>query len=202
MRGKATWLITAVVAAVVIVGVVDALRGSSSHDEPAVAAQGPTVVEVGGSTLTLESVTAETTTEPEVTTEPSATTAAPTIPSPPPERLPRCTTPQLALAVKVVDGSAMLVLRRVAGEPCHHGQSHIGLTVLDQSGQKVVLFGHGSGPESSTASADFTPGFVQLMQIPYSESCDPAGSYLAVVRVGLYEARRTVSGTEIACNHG
>jgi len=70
----------------------------------------------------------------------------------------------------------MLVLRRVAGEPCHHGQSHIGLTVLGQSGHKVTLFGHGS----STALADFTRGFVQLLQISYSESCDPAGSYLAV----------------------
>jgi len=92
----------------------------------------------------------------------------------------------------------MLVLRRVAGEPCHHGQSHIGLTVLDQSGHKVTLFGHGS----STALADFTRGFVQLLQISYSESCDPAGSYLAVAALGRYEARRTVSGTEIVCNHG
>jgi hypothetical protein len=95
--------------------------------------------------------------------------------------------PQLALAMKVVDGSAMLVLRHVAGEPCHRGQSHIGLTVLDQSGHKVALFGHGSGPGSSTAPADFTRGFVQLMQIPYTESCDPAGSYLAVATVGPYE---------------
>jgi hypothetical protein len=152
--------------------------------------------------LTLESVTTQATTEPVATTEPQGTTDTVAIPLDQPERLPRCTTPQLALAVKIVDGSAMLVLRRVAGEPCHHGQSHIGLTVLDQSGNKVALFGHGSGPESSTAPADFTRGFVQLMQIPYTESCDPVGSYLAVVTVGAYEARRTVSGTEIVCNHG
>jgi hypothetical protein len=203
MRGKATWVITAIVAAIVIVGVVDALRGSSSQDEPAAAAEGPTVVDVGGSTLTLESVTAQATTEPEATTEPLATTTAPAIPSPPPERLPRCTTPQLALAIKVVDGSAMLVLRRVAGKPCHHGRSPIGITVLDQSGRKVPMFGHGSSaPENSTAPANFTDGFVQLMKIPYSMYCDPAGSYLAVATVGPYEARRTVSGTEITCNHG
>ena len=203
MRGKATWLITAAVTGVLIVGVVDALRGSSSHDESAHAAEAPTVVDLGGATLTLESVTTQVvTTEPVATTEPQETTDTATIPSPQPERLPRCTTPQLALAVKIVNGSAMLVLRRVAGEPCHHGQSHIGLTVLDQSGKKVALFGHGSGPESSTAPADFTRGFVQLMQIHYTESCDPAGSYLAVVTVGPYEARRTVSGTEIVCNHG
>jgi hypothetical protein len=202
MRGKATWLITAAVAAVVIVGVVDALRGSSSHHESAHAAQAPTVVDLGGATLTLESVSAQAATEPMATTEPQGTTDTAAIPSPPPERLPRCTMPQLVLAVKIVDGSAMLVLRRVAGEPCHHGQSHIGLTVLDQSGHRVALFGHGSGPESSTAPADFIPGFVQLMQIPYTESCDPAGSYLAVATVGPYEAHRTVSGTEIVCNHG
>jgi hypothetical protein len=168
MGGKATWLITAAVAAVVIVGVVDALRGSSSHHESAHAAQAPTVVDLGGATLTLESVSAQAATEPMATTEPQGTTDTAAIPSPPPERLPRCTMPQLVLAVKIVDGSAMLVLRRVAGEPCHHGQ----------------------------------PGFVQLMQIPYTESCDPAGSYLAVATVGPYEARRTVSGTEIVCNHG
>ena len=202
MRGKATWLITAAVPAVLIVGVVDALRGSSSDHESAQAAQAPTVVDLGGSSLTLESVTAQATTDPVTTTEPQGTTDTPVDPAPPPERLPRCTTPQLALAMKVVDGSAMLVLRRVAGEPCHHGQSHIGLTVLDQSGHKVTLFGHGTGPRSSTAPADFTPGFVQLMKIPYTESCDPAGSYLAVATVGPYEARRTVSGTEITCNHG
>ena len=200
MRGKATWLITAAVAAVLIVGVVDALRGSSHH-ESAHAAQAPTVVDLGGATLTLESVTTQATTEPVATTEPQGTTDTAPIPTQP-EHLPRCTTPQLALAVKIVDGSAMLVLRRVAGEPCHHGQSHIGLTVLDQSGHKVVLFGHGSGPESSTVPADFIPGFVQLMKIPYTEYCDPAGSYLAVATVGPYEARRTVSGTEIVCNHG
>lgn len=198
MRGKATWLITAVVAAIVIVGVVDALRGSSSDDEPAAAAQGPVVVDVGGSTLTLESVTTQAATEPAATTETLATTVAP----PPPEHLARCTIPQLELAVKVVDGSAMLVLRRVSGEPCHHGRSPIGLTVLDQSGHDVTLFGHGSSsPRSSTAPADFVRGFVQLMEIPYTESCDPAGSYLAIATVGPYEARRTVSGTEISCRH-
>jgi hypothetical protein len=203
MRGKATWLISTAVAAVLIAGVVDALRGSSSHDESAPAAQAPTVVDLGGSTLTLGSVAAQAATAAVATTEPQGTTDTAAIPSAPPERLPRCTTPQLALAVKIVDRSAMLVLRRVAGEPCHHGQSPIGLTVLDQSGQKVALFGHGSGgPGTSTAPADFIPGFVQLMQIPYTEFCDPAGSYLAVVTVGPYEARHTVSGTEIVCNHG
>jgi hypothetical protein len=201
MRGMATWLITAVIAAIVIVGVVDALRGSSSHQESATV-QTATVVDLGGSSLTLESVTAQATTEPVATSEPQGMTDAAAIQSPAPERLPSCRTPQLALAMKVMDGSAMLVLRRVVGEPCHHGQSHIGLTVLDQSGHKVALFGHGSGPGSSTARADFIRGFVQLIQIPYTEYCDPAGSYLAVATVGPYVARRTVSGTEIVCNHG
>ena len=82
-------------------------------------------------------VTTQARTEPVATTEPQGTTDTVAIPLDQPERLPRCTTPQLALAVKIVDGSAMLVLRRVAGEPCHHSESHIGLTVLDQSGHKV-----------------------------------------------------------------
>src|ERR1041384_2556301 len=123
MRSRATWLVLAAVSAVVIASVVDALRGSSSHTEPAHA--GLTTTE--GIVQTTEGV---------ATTEPVGTTAQ-VVQSAPPERLPSCTTGQLRLTFTVVDGSASLLLRRVAGKPCHHGRSPIGFTVRDQSGQRV-----------------------------------------------------------------
>ena len=50
--------------------------------------------------------------------------------------------------------------------------------------------------------ADFTDGFVQIMQIPYFEVCDPAGSFLAVATVGPYVVRRTFPGKNLICDHG
>jgi hypothetical protein len=205
MRGIGTWLILTAVVVVIIAGVVDALRRSDSRPESARAGG---VMTIAGSVMT-ESVREASdsapsepavTTQP-VTTEPQGTTGPAAIQSPAPERLPSCTTPQLALAVKIEDGSAMLVLRRVAGKPCHHGRSPIGLTLRYQSGHKVPLFG-GSPDSRSTRPADFSHGFVQVMQLPNTGSCDPARSYLAVATVGPYVARRTVSGTEFVCNHG
>jgi hypothetical protein len=186
-------LVLAAVGLVVIAGVVDALRGSSPQQKSATA---PTVVSLGGgASLTLESVTAQ-------ASEPVATVGTAAIQSSTPERLSPCTTPQLALAIKVEGGSAKLALRHVAGKPCHHGRSPVGLTVRDQSGHKVPLFTSGFYWQRNTAPANFSHGFAQLIDIPYTEVCDPRGTFLAVATVGPYTAHRTVSGTEIACNHG
>jgi hypothetical protein len=200
MRGIATWLVLAAVGLVVIAGVTDALRGSSSHAQSAPA----TEATIGGLTTTAPSVQA--TTEPVATTQAVAATeavatTAPDIPSDSPERLPSCATGQLRLTFTVADGLAALKFRRVAGEPCHHGRSPIGFTARDESGHKLPLF-PASAELRKTVPADFTDGFVQLMQIPYSEVCDPAGSFLAVATVGPYVARRTVPGKNLVCNHG
>lgn len=196
MRGKATWLITAAVGAVLIVGVVDALRGSSSHDESAHAAQAPTVVDLGGSTLTLESVTAQATTEPVATTEPAAIVEP--VDATAPERLPSCETEQLRLTFTISDGLATPVLRRVKGQPCHHGRALIGFKVRDQSGDRVAAFGTST---RTTQPADFSDGFEQLVEMPQL-SCDPAGSFLVVATVGPYVVRRPLPGAELPCNHG
>jgi hypothetical protein len=195
MRGIATWLVLAAVGLVVIAGVADALRGSSSHAQSAPATDST----IGGLTTTAPSVQA--TTEPLATTQTEVVaTTAPATQSDSPERLPSCATGQLRLTFTVAEGLAALELRRVAGEPCHHGRSPVGFTARDESGHRVTLF-PASAELRKTVPADFTDGFVQIMQIPYSEVCDPAGSFLAVATVGPYVARRTFPGKNLICDH-
>jgi hypothetical protein len=200
MRRKATWLVLAAVGVVAMAGVVDAVRRSSSHAESA----RPNESTIDGLTTTAPS--SQVTTEGVATTQAAAAnqavaTTAPSTQSIPSERLPSCATGQLRLTLTVSDGVEALELRRVAGKPCHHGLSPIGFTVHDQSGHRVTLF-PAAAELRKTVPTDFTDGFVQLMQIPYSEVCDPAGSFLAVATVGPYVARRTVPGKNLVCNHG
>jgi hypothetical protein len=203
MRSLATWLVLAAVGAVIFAGVVDGVRRSSSHSESpngvgstierltttGPASQGTTA----GVATTSQGTTAGVT-----TTEAAVGTTAPAIQSTETQRLPSCTTAQLKLAFTLwVEDLAALVLRRVAGKPCHHGRSLIRFTVHDQSGHRVTVFGH-SGQK--TVPADFSHGFEQLIQFP-NMSCDPAGSFLVVARVSPYVARQTFLGRNLVCNH-
>ena len=196
MRGMATWLILAAVGLVAVAGLVDALHGSSSR---AGSARHNTIT-VDGLTVTTPSAQITTehaaSTQPVVATPVVATTAPPTQ-SAAPERLPSCTTDQLRLTFTVEGGRAAAVLRRVQGEPCHHGRVSIWFTVRDQSGHRVAVF----EAARATQPVDFSNGFEQLLVIP-DLSCDPGGSFLVVARVGAYVARRTLPGAELPCNHG
>jgi hypothetical protein len=197
MQGKATWLILIAVGGVVIAGVVDAVRGSSSN--PEAAPVGESVIEP--STTTAPPV--QTATEPVATTEPAASTepvdaTATAIESVVPERLPSCDTEQLRLTFTVWEGLAAAVLRHVNGQPCRHGRAPIGFTARDQSGERVAVFGGGT---QVTHPSDFSNGFEQLLQIPQM-SCDPEGSFSMVATVGPYVARRTLPGAELPCSHG
>jgi hypothetical protein len=197
MRGKATWLILIAVGAVVTAGVIDAVRGSSSN--PEAAQPGESVVERSTTTA----LTVQTATEPVVTTEP-ADSAEPVdatvtpIESTASERLPSCKIKQLRLALAVSDGLAAAVLRRVDGQPCHHGRALIGFIVRDQSGESVAVFGSST---RATQPADFSHGFEQLLEIPQL-SCDPAGFFLVAATVGPYVVRRPLPGAELPCSHG
>jgi hypothetical protein len=197
MRRTATWLLVAAVGAVAVLGVVDAVRRSSSHAD---SARG-NVVRIDGLTMTapLAQVTTEgaATTAAVAATRPAGTTAPSVVPAQP-ERWPPCDTEQMRLALIVEEDSAAAVLRRVKGEPCHHGRASIGFAVRDQSGDRVAVFG---GNTRTTQPADFSNGFEELIDIP-SLSCDPAESVLVVVTVGPYMARRTVPGKKLPCNHG
>jgi hypothetical protein len=192
MRGKATWLIATAVGAILVAGVIDALRGSSSASEPAAARPTTTAATVQ---TTREEAAA--TTEPVAATEAAGTTSH-VVRSVSPERLPSCATSQLALTFTTAGGSAELVLRRVEGTPCHHSRAPIGFAVRDQSGDRVAVFG---GNTDTTQPADFSHGFEQLLQIPQL-SCDPEGSFLVAGTVGPYVARRTFPGTKLPCDHG
>ena len=190
-------MILIAVGAVVTAGVVDSVRGSSSNPEAAQA--GESVVEPSTTTA----LPVQTATEPAVTTEPAAIAepagaTVTAIESGAPERLPSCDAEQLRLALAVSEGLAAVVLRRMKGQPCHHGRAPIGFTVRDQSGDRVTVFGGNTG---TTRPADFSTGFEQLLDIPQM-SCDPEGSFLVVATVGPYVVRRTLPGTELPCNHG
>ena len=192
MRGKATWLILIAVGAVVTAGVVDSVRGSSSIPAAARAGDEPS-----------------TATPVHTTTDAVGTTQAGTIPEPvdatvtavqpaEPEHLPSCANKQLRLSFQVSEGLASVMLRRVKGQPCHHGRAPIVFTVRDQSGGSVAVFG---GDTSATQPADFSNGFVQLIEMPQM-SCDPEGSFLVAATVGPNVVRRTLPGAELPCNHG
>lgn len=191
MRRLATWLVLAAVGTVVFVGVVDGVRRSSSHSRSA-GGLGSTAERLTTTGPPSPSTTAGVaTTEAEGTTAPASKSAAP-------ERLSSCAAAQLKLAFTFwQEGLAALVLRRVAGKPCHHGRSPIRFTVHDQSGHRVTVFGR-SGQK--TTPADFSHGFEQLVEFP-NMSCDPAGSFLVVARVGPYTARRTFPGRNLVCSH-
>jgi hypothetical protein len=196
MRSKATLLILLALGGILTAGVVDAVRGSSSN--PAAAPAGESVIESSTSTAPpVQTATESAATNDRVaSTEPvDATVTA--IESAAPERLPSCETEQLRLTFTVSEGLAELLLRRVQGQPCHHGRAPIGFTVRDQSGDRVAVF-PGSG--RATQPADFSNGFEQLLEIP-EIACDPEGSFLVVATVGPYVVRRTLPGAELPCNH-
>jgi hypothetical protein len=197
MRAKVTWLILTAVTAIVIVGVVDAVRGSSSNPEAAKA--GESVIEPSTTTARSVQTATETVamTEPVAIAEPVDATVT-DIASAAPERLPSCDTQQLRLTFTVGEGLAAVVLRRVKGQPCHHSRAPIGFTARDPSGEGVAVFG---GNTRATRPADFSNGFEQLLEIPQM-SCDPEGSFIVVATVGPYVVQRTLPGAELPCSHG
>jgi hypothetical protein len=123
------------------------------------------------------------------------------------DRLPTCTTPQLALAFEILGGSGTFVLRHVRGEHCHLPGLPIRFNVRDRAGRRVRLVTPPSGlDDQSAVNGDFSPGLEQLINITYLPECGPEaippGPFLVSVRVGPYVARRTLSGSEIGCFGG
>ena len=200
MRKLATWLVLAGVGAVVLAGVVDSVRRPTSQTESANG--GPT----SGRSTTTGPASQSTTTGPasqsttaNVASAETVGTTAPAVQSTAPEQLSACTTGQLELAFTLwLEGLAAAVLRRVAGNPCHHGRSRVRFAVHDQWGDRVTVFGPPRG--GFTSPADFSHGFEQLIEFPLM-SCDPAGSFLVVARVGPYVARERFPGRNLVCSH-
>ena len=115
----------------------------------------------------------------------------------PPVEPPRCTAQQIAVAIEVLGGSASIVVRHVWGKPCHLARLPIDLAVWDRSGRRVRLVR--SGVAQSGIAGDFSPRFERLIDITYVRDCDYRGPFLAVVNVGPYGARATLSAKEIHC---
>jgi len=196
MRSRATWLVVAAVGAVVLAGVVDSVRGSSSHLEANVRVD--SVTEPSSTTASTEATsTRPVSATPSVVTTERSTNVVATV-SAAAARLPSCHTDQLRLAFALSDDLWAVVLRRMKPPACHHGRAPVGFTARDQSGDRVAVFGRGT---QTTQPANFSNGFAQLLEIPQM-SCDPDGSILVVATVGPYVARQTAAGSELPCNHG
>jgi hypothetical protein len=71
--------------------------------------------------------------------------------------------------------------------------------VLDQAGGEVPESTSNFWWQRGTWPADFAHGFVMVIENPYIAICEPQGTFIAVVTVGPYEVRRTVTGREISC---
>jgi hypothetical protein len=194
MRRRATWLLVAAIGAVLVAGVIDSVHGSASR--PEATPVGEPGIEPSATTVSIAEPTSETVTRTEaVATEPVETTAD--TDSAPPEHLPSCDIEQLQLTFTRSGGFAAALLRRVQGPPCRHGRAPVAVSVHDQAGDRVTVF----GVSRATPPADFSHGFEQLVEFP-AMSCDPNGSFLVVATIDPYTVQRTLPGTYLPCNHG
>ena len=102
-----------------------------------------------------------------------------------------------------------MVVRHVWGRPCHLAPPlRVRLGVSDRVGRRVRLATLDGGSDvQSHVGGDFSPGFEELIDIPYVAkpqvtSCDRRGPFTAFVIVGPYSAQRKLSGSEVGCFRG
>jgi hypothetical protein len=101
-----------------------------------------------------------------------------------------------------------VVVRHVGGRPCHLTPLPVRLSLTNRVGGRVRLAAVDEGPDvQSRVGGDFSPGFEQLIDIPYLAepqlaSCDRRGPFTAFVIVGPYSAQRKLSGSEVGCFRG
>lgn len=179
-----TWVIAGGVIAVLVAGTVDAVRSSEpSGSSPSRVA---TTERSGAREMAI----------------PVETTA---------EALPRCTVQNIGASIDVLGGTAQVVVRHVWGRPCHLAPPLlVRLSLDDRVGRRVRLAAVDEAHPAVQArvGGDFSPGFEQLIDIPYlaepqaGESCDRKGPFTAFVIVGLYSAERKLSGSEVGCFRG
>ena len=190
MRVRLTWVVLCALAAIVVAAAVDAFRSSGTRSSsPSKASSVP--VPSGEPPVTKPPLVVEVPPVEPPVTEP------PLVVEVPPVEPPRCTAQQIAVAIEVLGGSASIVVRHVWGKPCHLARLPIDLAVWDRSGRRVRLVR--SGVAQSGIAGDFSPRFERLIDITYVRDCDYRGPFLAVVNVGPYGARATLSAKEIHC---
>lgn len=182
-RRQLTWVIAAGLIAILVAGTVDAVRSSESS--------GPNPSEVA-------------------TTERSAAGEEVTIPvEATPEGLPRCTVQNIGVSIDVLGGTATVVVRHVQGRPCRLAPLPVRLSLTDRVGRRVRLTAvDEADPDvQSRVGDDFSPGFEQLIDIPYLaepqlSNCTRKGPFTAFVIIGPYSAQRKLSGSEVGCFRG
>jgi hypothetical protein len=126
-----------------------------------------------------------------------------------PVALPRCTVENIGVSIEVLGGTATVVVRHVWGRPCQLAPSlRVRLSVDDRVGRRVRLATLAGGSVvQARVGGDFSPGFEQLIEIPYLAepqltSCDRRGPFTAFVIVGPYSAQRKLTGSEVGCFRG
>jgi hypothetical protein len=79
---------------------------------------------------------------------------------------------------------------------------------FDGCGSSDKTTGVSGRPVQARVAGDFSPGFEQLIDIPYlaepqaGESCDRKGPFTAFVIAGPYSSQRKLSGSEVGCFRG
>jgi hypothetical protein len=175
-RKRLTLMIAAGVIAVLVAGSVDALRSSGPSDS-------------SRSRVTMEGSGAQ-----EASAEETKH-----------ESLPRCTARNTGVFIEVLGGTATIVVRHVRGRPCHLVPLPVRLSVTTRFGRRVRLAEVGGVPDvQSRVGGDFSPGFEQLIDIPYLAKppltrCNRQGPFTAFVIVGTQSAQRKLSGQEVGC---
>lgn len=125
-----------------------------------------------------------------------------------PESLSRCTVQNIVVSIDVLGGMATVAVRHVWGRPCHLAPLPVRLSVTDRVGRRVRLATLEGGEDvRSRAGGDFSPGFEQLIDVPYLaepqlSNCDRPGTFTAFVIVGPHSAQRKLSGSEVGCFRG
>ena len=178
---RLSWLVIGGVAVIVVAAAVDAIRSSEPSASSSTSRETATERSAGEATLVVVAT---------------------------PEGLPRCTVQNIGVSIDVLGGTATAVVRHVRGRPCHLTPLPVRLLVSDRAGRRVRLAAVDEGPPVQTRVAgDFSPGFEQLIDIPYLAEpqlgdCDRAGPFTAFVIVGPYSAQRKLSGSEVDCFRG
>jgi hypothetical protein len=180
LRTRLSWLVIGGVAVILVAAAVDAIRSS----EPSASSpRRETATERSAGKTTLAGATR-------------------------PESLPRCTAQNIGVSIDVLGGTATVAVRHGWGGACHLASLPVRLSVTDRVGRRVRLATLEGGEDvQSRAGGDFSPGFEQLIDVPYLaepqlSNCDRPGPFTAFVIVGPHSAQRKLSGSEVGCLRG
>jgi hypothetical protein len=136
--------------------------------------------------------------ETEAATRPSHAQATRTSVTTKSAAVPRCRAEQIGVSIDAPGGDPTIVVSHARGARCHLARLPINLKIWDRARRRVHLVTVGQ----LSVGGDFSPEFDHLINLTYLPDCDQRGPFLAVVSVGPYVARRTLSANGIGCFPG